>query len=466
MSSNRSNDETTGRRSAVERRVGATAVLALLLPLLTVGALFLVQPDAVRTVERAADSVPVDQADLACPPGIGEGSGIAVAPAGELDGGSAGLDAARDGSQDVDLASDTVTMLSGDDGAGFVRARGAVAAQLLAARFQTGGLAATECPLPRPTSWFTGVGADANHASVLQLTNPDSGPAVADVTVLGRTGPVDVPELRGLTVQGGRTLEVDLTKAVPTRAPLALEVVVSRGRLGATVVDQVPALGDREPTADWLPAQAEPATQQLLLGLTEGEGVDRLDLANPGEDEVRVEIRFVTADASFVPEGLDEVVVAPGTDESLQLTAQLRSQVADGVLGVELRSTGPVTAGLASVVDGDRVTTPVVTPSEEPTTSLVPPGRSTLVLAQADGAGVATVAAYDDGKQLVEKRVELTEGSGGRVELPRGTTLVRVTPKRTAVAASLVTTDDGTTVLPLQELVRRALVPDVRPGLP
>ena len=43
---------------------------------------------------------------------------------------------------------------------------------------------------------------------------------------------------------------------------------------------------------------------------------------------------------------------------------------------------------------------------------------------------------------------------------------MRVTPRRTSVAASLVTTGDGATVLPLQELVRTSLVPHVRPGLP
>jgi hypothetical protein len=456
----------TGRRTAAGRRISPTVVLALLLPLLTVGALALVQPDPRQESGRAAAAVPVEQADLVCPPALGSRSGVAVAPAGRLDEGSAAVDSGSGQSEDVELRTDSVTTLTDRRDATYVRARGAVSAQLLAARFEPTGLAASECALPRPGYWFTGVGADADHASVLQLANPDAGPAVADVTVLGPRGPLDVPELRGLTVQGGRTVTVDLAEAVPTRAELALEVVVSRGRLGVTLADAIPALGTRELTRDWLPPSREPATDQLLLGLADGEGRDTLGLANPGDDEVRVEVRVVTADASFVPEGLEEVAVAPGSVESLPLTEQLRGRAAEGALGVELRATGPVTAGLASVVEGDRVLTPVVERVGNPITSLVPPGGSSLVLGGAERAGVAVVAAYDDGKLLEEKRVELTEGSGGRVDLPDRTTLVRVTPRRTTVAAALVGTGNGATVLPLQELVRTALVPDVRPGLP
>jgi Family of unknown function (DUF5719) len=261
-------------------------------------------------------------------------------------------------------------------------------------------------------------------------------------------------------------VEFDLAEAVPTRSALALEVVVSRGRLGATLDDSIPALGTRRLTRDWLPPSGEPATEQLLLGTVEGKGRDTVTLANPGEDEVRAELRIVTADAAFVPEGLDEVTVAPGAVESVPLTEQLRGRIGTGALGVEVRSTGSVTAGLASVVEGDRVLSPVVDRVGQPITSLVPPGKSSLVLAGAAAAGVAEVAAYDDGTLLREERVELTEGSGGRVDLPERATLVRVTPRRTTVAAALVSSGRGATVLPLQELVRRALVPDVRPGLP
>jgi hypothetical protein len=118
------------------------------------------------------------------------------------------------------------------------------------------------------------------------------------------------------------------------------------------------------------------------------------------------------------------------------------------------------------VVDEDLVHAAPVTASANPMTALVPPGEQRLVLAQAGGSGVAVVTSHADGEVLEEKRVELTGGSGGSVSLPEGTALVRVSPRRTDVAAAVVVSGQGSTVVPLQELVRRSLVPAVRPGLP
>ena len=78
------------------------------------------------------------------------------------------------------------------------------------------------------------------------------------------------------------------------------------------------------------------------------------------------------------------------------------------------------------------------------------------------------VAAYDDGELLGEERVELTEGSGGRVDLPGGHQPGpgHPAPHGGRRVAWSCTRDRGATVVPLRELVRYPLIPDVRPGLP
>lgn len=456
----------TGRRTAAGgRRLSPTAVIAALLPLLTVGALALVQPDPTGSLAQPADQVRPDRVDLVCPAPLDRPRLGVAAAGGEVEGGVTLRGPGAQEPEGVDLRPDSVSTPA-SDGVAFLRGTGPVAAELIAARWEERGLAASECPTPRPEYWFTGVGAGAEHASVLELSNPDDGPAVADVTVWGRTGPVDAPRVRGLIVPGGETTRVDLTSELPRRGELALHVAVSRGRLVAAVEDEIPALGARPATRGWLPPVTEPSTDQLLLGLVPGQGTDTLALGNPGTAEARVELRVVTDSASFVPEGQQEVRVAPGSVETVTLSDLLRRQVAEGALGLQVVATEPVTAALRSVVAGDLGHAPVVTGSESPMTALVPPGDTRLVLARAGGAGVAVVAAYGPDGLLEEKRVELREGSGARVRLPEGTRLVRVTPRRTDVAAAVVVTGRGHTVVPLRELVRYALVPAVRPGLP
>ena len=453
-----------GRRSAVRRSLSPTAVLAVLLPLLTVGALFGVQPQRLATPETEPEQVSPSRVDLVCPSGP-DGSEMAFAAAGRAEGEVSSSSPGDADPSPLSLVADAVETLARPD-ATFVRGNGEIAAELIGARIAEDQLAAAECIVPRPEYWLTGIGAGADHATSLELSNPDQGPAVADITVWGRTGQLDVPTLRGVTVPGGESQVLDLAQLLPRRSELAIHVVVSRGRLGASALDEIPPLGNRPASAGWLPPVAEPATDQLLLGLVGGEGTDTLVLSNPGLDEARVEVRVVTEDASFVPQGQEEIRVSPESVETVTLTETLRRQVGEGALGLQVTSTAPVTAALRSVIDEDLVHAPTVTGTQSPVTALVPPGDARLVLARAGGAGLAVVSAYRDGELLEEKRVELTDGSGGIVDLPEGTDLVRVTPKRTDVAAGVVVTGPGgATVVPLRELVRYALIPDVRPGL-
>jgi hypothetical protein len=340
----------------------------------------------------------------------------------------------------------------------------ALAAGLVAGRYGDGG--ATACASPAPEQWFTGVGASAEHGSVLELTNPDRGPAVADVTVLGPDGPVDVPAMRGVTVPGGRTVRFDLAAEAPDRADLALRVVVSRGRLGAHVVDVVDELGRGARSRDWLPSQPAPATTSYLMGLGGKPGDRVLAVANPGDDEVRVALRVVSRGSEFAPTGTEELTVPPGATGTLDLTGVLRSKAARGAIGVRLDSSSPVTASLRTLAAGDLSHAVVATPLAARAALALPGGPARLVLAGAEQAGVVTYTLRDQrGREVARERVAVGPGVSPRIKLAAGATQLDVVVQRTTVVAAVEVGPPGLAVVPLTDLRLRGLVADVRPSL-
>ena len=78
-------------------------------------------------------------------------------------------------------------------GPAVVTGSGDLAPGLVAGRSQSAPLAAVDCAPPVADQWFTGVGADATHNSVIELVNPNAGPAIADITVRSPNGVLDVP---------------------------------------------------------------------------------------------------------------------------------------------------------------------------------------------------------------------------------------------------------------------------------
>jgi hypothetical protein len=461
-----------GRRSATRRtRLNLTTLLAVALPVLTALALVAVRPGEAGEATSPPTRTDLTTATVVCPAPLEGAPDVALTSSADgVDGDvRVGL---GDKTTKARVTSGQVTTVGRGDGPAAVIGEDETAPGLAAARFGDRETAATGCVAPAPVSWFTGVGAGAGHTSVLELVNPDSGTAVADITVYGRAGVIDVPQLRGVSVSGGTSVRLDLASIVPRRDELAIQVVASRGRIGSTVLDRYDEVGAAKLTQDWLPAQAAPATSNALMGLAPGQGRRTLVLANSSDDEVRARLQFVTEDSVFAPEGVPEIRIAPQSVQRVSLSSELGPAVEDGAIGVRLTSSGPITATLRSYVGHDLSHAVPADVVETSATVLLPAGakgdEKSVLLAGATNAGDVTVTSRSaSGAELDSTKVEISPNRGVVVPLPDSAVLVTVTPARTVVTGSaMVSGRSGAAVLPLRQPVLSGLIPAVRPGLP
>lgn len=291
--------------------------------------------------------------------------------------------------------------------------------------------------------------------------------------MLGQSGEVGAGgNLRGVSVPGGGTVRLDLGAEIPKREELALHVTTDRGRLAATVVDGFVPVGRGSTTREYLPGQAEPSTSNLLLGLPGDRRLGDVDepavvVANTSDSVSRVALRLVTPQATFTPAEVEEVLVDPRSVRRFSISRLLGSEAAEGALGIEVVSSQPVTASFRGRVDGDLATVVPRVPVTSDTLVPVFFSGSRLVLGGATALGTVEVVAYDAAGREVERRtVEVSPETAVEVGVPGRAALLRVVPQGTPVQGSLVQSSPaGTAVVGLRELVREALVPDVRPGL-
>jgi Family of unknown function (DUF5719) len=451
------------------RRFDLVTVLAVLIPLVTVGLLALVQRPPAHDTTQPPTLTRLTGATVVCPAAVPGSQDAVVSTAG---GASGNVTVLSDGaSRPVHVATGASSRLPGK-GSQVVKGADALAPGLLGLRAGTSPLTVDDCGVPAPDQWFTGLGARADHDSVIELVNPDAGPANVDITLYGK-GPFSTRRLRGLTVPGHKTLSLDLGTVVPRRPLLSAQVQVSRGRLAVHVLDSFTDLRTHRVQREWLPAQSAPAVSSEMLGLPTGHGTRTLQLANPGDGVVRAQVKIVTGDTAFAPKGLDRVTIPPGATTAVPLTRVLGQALGDGAVGVAVRADGPVTSSLLTSLDADRVLTVPDDAVREEAATLLPvttgkgarPARPTLYLS-ADSAGAAVVTAYDaSGKRVLHRRVGQQQGHTVAVALPRGSAFLQVVPQRTVVRGAVLLSGDGASVVPLHELLTQGLVPQISPGL-
>jgi hypothetical protein len=448
-------------------RLDLTTAVAIALPVVVAVLLALVRPDAATTERTAPTTSTLTSSSVVCPSALdtrsGRGSTLAVASASGASGALALTSEA--GTAQADVAPGRVFDTDAQDTPVVVAGQGDLAPGIVAGISSSSPLTALDCTPVAASQWFTGVGAGPTHASILELTNPNPGPAVADVDVLSDEGPLDVPALRGIAVEGRSHVRLDLGAVVPRTGDLALRVVVERGQLGVAVRDRGEQLAGGTTTEDWLPAQQRPALRNLLLGVQPGSGRHTLTVANDSDDQATATLRLVTDGSVFSPAGQRPITVPPHTVVRTVLDDLLSSDSAKDAVGIEVLADRRVTASLRSVVDGDLSIVAPGTRVFTPTTVVVPAGTKRLVLAGADAVGVATVVARTaDGRELLDKRVSLAPDEGATLQIPDRAASVEVSPQRTAVRGAVLVQGTGSAVVRLRELVRAGAVPAVVPG--
>lgn len=461
-----------GRRGTVQRRrVDGLVVLAVVLPAVVAAALTLTEGDDSRPWDDAPPSTArLTDASLVCAaapsstagdvvlsrvPGMRGGDVTVRTAAGDAVRLSAENEIGVESGQLSPVATDGDVLVTGADAA----APGLVGGRTGPAR------AAAECRAPTFDEWYVGIGAAAKHSSTIELANPDDGPAVVEIALYGRHGLVAEQELHGIRVAGHEIKRLDLSQVTPRRGTLAAHVTVVRGRVVSTVRHTYDPLGRGTPRIDFLPAQAEPATENLLLGVP-ADAAGEVHLFNPGEDEVRATVRVVSESAVFTPAGLDDVVVPGGRVRQVMLSQVLTKEAAEGAVGLEVVSGQPLVASVRVLGDDLGMVAPsTAVDADEPVTSVVPEGPKTLVLAAAERPGVVRVTATDSrgGLLLDEQRVEVGADRGHRLELPDEAVLVTVRSRNTSIAATTMLTGDRVGVLRLRPAEIDAAVPVVRP---
>lgn len=325
------------------------------------------------------------------------------------------------------------------------------------------GFAAQPCPDPRAEWWFDGAGSSLRHHSRLTLSNPLPGSSVVDVEVLGPSGPVRAPGLRGLTLQSGSSRSLDLAKVAATRGDLAVHVSTSRGLVSASMSEQYAADYLSKQTTAYVPGQPEAARSALLGGLPAEPDQAGLVITNPDATEAVVRLRLVSSRGSFVPTRHAQVRVPPQT----VLTVPIGDVLGRGAGALRLTSQVPVSATVRAVSGRTESLVGAEAALGRVAAAGVPAGSTAtlqLVSTSARTSRVEVVATTARGERRTHRVRVPARGLAG-LDLPSGTRAVTVRDAG-AVTGSLLVDGGGGRVatVPLRSVLTETRVPTALPA--
>jgi hypothetical protein len=306
------------------------------------------------------------------------------------------------------------------------------------------GLAVGQCLSPGNQWWFVGTGTKFGHIGRLMLTNADSGTCSLNLSLFGATGKLSAVGLDGISLAPYSTKVINLAQLAPRQANLAVSVTTTQGRVYASVMDRW-TTGLTPSGVDW-PAATLPSTNLVVPGILEGNGRNRLVVANPGGSQALVSVELLGANGRFVPKGLARLQLHPGQVVSRDLT----DLAGRDAVSVHLSSDQPVLGAVETSLRGTSHDSSVlggVAPLEGAASVPLPvSGELHLLLASAVGqrASATVVVMTRQGAPIVHGKVSLDGGTTAQWELPHLTKAQReraaylvVHPTGSVVAAAV-----------------------------
>ncbi|MEV5597230.1 DUF5719 family protein [Streptomyces sp. NPDC052496] len=204
------------------------------------------------------------------------------------------------------------------------------------------GLLGLSCVAPDTDFWFPGVSTAKDRQDYVHLTNPDDAPAVVDLDLRGKDGPLKSASGENITVPPHASLPVLLSTLTGTPAQdAALHVVAREGRVGASVQAADAKLG-----GDWLPAAADPAPGAVLPGIPADATSVHLVAVAPGREDADLKVQLATPNGLITPAGLETLHVKSGMTAAVDLKDLTKGEAGSLVLTPADGSKAPVAAAL------------------------------------------------------------------------------------------------------------------------
>lgn len=224
---------------------------------------------------------------------------------------------------------------------------------------------ATYCKAPISSQWFVGGASDVTSRGDLLLINSGLSPAIADIRIWNE---VSQQPNKVVTIKPNSQASIGLDALAPGSKSIVMQVVPRAGRLNAYMIDErgkgLRSLGGdivnaAISTSKEIYIPAIPHTVKKANG-TSKKKVNKkpanpisgaasalshtIRVLNPGDVDARISVEVTSSDGSFVPVGLQDLMVPKGRVLSVPFDPSLNQ----GRFGLHLTSDQPIVAAVFS----------------------------------------------------------------------------------------------------------------------